>query len=374
MSQPYPKATRAADRARVAAIDTEVSELEERIRVLQLEREPCKRRLDAYIYPVLTLPNEITSEIFIHFLPPYPACPRLRGLESPTSLTHICRQWREIALATPKLWRAFSTFCTGKEAAQARVVQTWLDRSRSCQLSIRMVMGDLDALVAILLHRQRWQNVELVIASSEAALIKGPFPLLESLSLSVDDFHYTHPTTSFGDFPRLQAVTVDDARHGNWLPASQFTSLTFEDVASENYLPLLHGAANLVRLNLIHCDAGEPPQNGVNLARLETLVIVDDPPEGGTSSRLLDMFTVPALHSLCISGELLGSDPISSLNLLISRSGCKLQQVLVTGESPNVPEKFFRAAFPSIPKIAFDSEYDWSTRREFRDELNITSA
>ncbi|KAJ7641164.1 hypothetical protein FB45DRAFT_712335, partial [Roridomyces roridus] len=56
--------------------------------------------------PVLTLPNEITSEIFVHFLPPYPVCPPMTGLDSPTSLTHICRQWREIALATPKLWRA----------------------------------------------------------------------------------------------------------------------------------------------------------------------------------------------------------------------------------------------------------------------------
>ncbi|KAJ7641223.1 hypothetical protein FB45DRAFT_1053788 [Roridomyces roridus] len=359
----YSEAARAADRARVVAIDAEIREFQERVRVLQLEREPCKRRLDAYKYPVLTLPNEITSEIFIHFLPPYPDCPPLRGPESPTTLTHICRQWREIALATPKLWRAISTSYTVKQVEQARGIQTWLDRSRSCRLSIQMVMGDQDALTAILLHRERWQHAELELAASEGALIKGPFPLLESLSLSVDGSDYTHPTTSFGDFPRLRAAVLDDADHGNWLPVSQLTSLAFEDVGLHNYLPIINRAANLVCLNLIECERIEPPQSGISLARLETLVMVDYPDSDISSE--LDMFTLPALHSLHISGELLGSDPISSLNLFISRSGCKLRQVVVAG-SCEVSNNKLRAAFPSIPSITFGEGYSWSARKDFR--------
>ncbi|KAJ6504128.1 hypothetical protein C8R47DRAFT_1247934 [Mycena vitilis] len=35
-----------------------------------------------------------------------PTCPPLTGTLSPTLLTIICRQWREIALALPALWRA----------------------------------------------------------------------------------------------------------------------------------------------------------------------------------------------------------------------------------------------------------------------------
>ncbi|KAJ7641191.1 hypothetical protein FB45DRAFT_737567, partial [Roridomyces roridus] len=138
MNHPDPKAARAADRARVVVIDAKIHQLEQRIHALQTELESCQERLDTYKYPVLTLPNEIVSEIFMHFLPPYPTCPRLAGLGLPTSLTHICREWREIALATPKLWQAFCTVYTANKAEQTRVMETWLDRSGSCPLSIQM--------------------------------------------------------------------------------------------------------------------------------------------------------------------------------------------------------------------------------------------
>ncbi|KAJ7020267.1 hypothetical protein C8F04DRAFT_909373, partial [Mycena alexandri] len=65
-----------------------------------------QEELDSYKYPVLTLPTEIICEIFIHFLPVYPECPPPAGILSPTNLTQICRQWRDIALAIPTLWRA----------------------------------------------------------------------------------------------------------------------------------------------------------------------------------------------------------------------------------------------------------------------------
>ncbi|KAJ7700511.1 hypothetical protein B0H17DRAFT_925554, partial [Mycena rosella] len=55
------------------------------------------------IYPVLTLPTEITSRIFVHCLPkhrrvrPSPTTP-------PLTLAQICRHWREVALSTCQLW------------------------------------------------------------------------------------------------------------------------------------------------------------------------------------------------------------------------------------------------------------------------------
>ncbi|KAF7376699.1 F-box domain-containing protein [Mycena sanguinolenta] len=58
--------------------------------ILDVERSPSElraeqqERLDAYKYPVLTLSNEVISEIFVHFLPVYPSA---TGLASPTTLT-----------------------------------------------------------------------------------------------------------------------------------------------------------------------------------------------------------------------------------------------------------------------------------------------
>ncbi|KAJ6561438.1 hypothetical protein DFH09DRAFT_864274, partial [Mycena vulgaris] len=62
--------------------------------------------------PVLTLPSEITAEIFLQCLPDTdvlgedPVCEMAEELESnaPVLLMGVCRAWRDIALATPMLW------------------------------------------------------------------------------------------------------------------------------------------------------------------------------------------------------------------------------------------------------------------------------
>ncbi|KAJ7719977.1 hypothetical protein B0H14DRAFT_3628667, partial [Mycena olivaceomarginata] len=71
------------------------------------EQKLVPERINSY-NSVLTLPTEITIEIFINFLPTYPLGQPLTGPDSPTTLTRICRDWRDIALVTPGLWRAIS--------------------------------------------------------------------------------------------------------------------------------------------------------------------------------------------------------------------------------------------------------------------------
>ncbi|KAJ7286479.1 hypothetical protein C8J57DRAFT_1287762 [Mycena rebaudengoi] len=52
---------------------------------------------------VLTLPSEIISEIFLHCLPPAEFID-VDMSTAPLLLCRICRQWKQIALATPGLW------------------------------------------------------------------------------------------------------------------------------------------------------------------------------------------------------------------------------------------------------------------------------
>jgi hypothetical protein len=137
-----------ADRTRLVDIEAQILDLERSLSVSENLREPeralatlraektqVQGRLDSYKYPVLTLPNEIVSEIFVHFLPPYPQCPPLSGILSPNTLTRICRQWREVALATPALWRAIglSDHRISFEQ-QHHITINWLKRSRHCPL------------------------------------------------------------------------------------------------------------------------------------------------------------------------------------------------------------------------------------------------
>ncbi|KAJ7074016.1 hypothetical protein C8F01DRAFT_1242294 [Mycena amicta] len=97
---------RAADRTRLSVLNTQIEQLRIALNAVFSEQTLIQDRLDAYTYPVLTLPNEIVSEIFIQYLSSYPSCPPLLGEGSPTKLAQICRRWREIAHATPALWRA----------------------------------------------------------------------------------------------------------------------------------------------------------------------------------------------------------------------------------------------------------------------------
>ncbi|KAJ7796355.1 hypothetical protein B0H14DRAFT_3887671 [Mycena olivaceomarginata] len=177
--------TLAADRARIVDFDAQIQDLERSLSVLRNQRAVVQERLDSYKYPVLTLPNEIVCEIFIHFLPVYPSCPPLAGSRSPILLTHICAEWRKIALAFPTLWRAIEI---SKSYNDPTCVASALDRSGFCPLSIRVdeLYIDLDdvrsVLAAILLHRARWEYLSLRLigdADSDYPDIGGPMPLLQ---------------------------------------------------------------------------------------------------------------------------------------------------------------------------------------------------
>ncbi|KAJ7140755.1 hypothetical protein C8R44DRAFT_530102, partial [Mycena epipterygia] len=55
------------------------------------------------VYPVLTLPDDITSRIFVECLPTHGRV-RPSPRNAPLILSQICRQWREIALSISDLW------------------------------------------------------------------------------------------------------------------------------------------------------------------------------------------------------------------------------------------------------------------------------
>ncbi|KAJ6586609.1 hypothetical protein B0H10DRAFT_1637773, partial [Mycena sp. CBHHK59/15] len=55
------------------------------------------------VYPVLTLPTETISRIFIECLPTHRRV-RLSARKAPLVLAQICHRWRTIALSTTGLW------------------------------------------------------------------------------------------------------------------------------------------------------------------------------------------------------------------------------------------------------------------------------
>ncbi|KAJ7259243.1 hypothetical protein C8J57DRAFT_1073281 [Mycena rebaudengoi] len=128
------KSLRLDIRSRISELDARILALQESLDAARSERENLQSRLDDYKYPVLV---EITSEIFVHFLPTYPLRPRLAGILSPTLLGQICRNWRKIALDTPRLWRAIEIYFFRGSSFDAKlsILTTWLLRSKNCPIS-----------------------------------------------------------------------------------------------------------------------------------------------------------------------------------------------------------------------------------------------
>ncbi|KAJ6536757.1 hypothetical protein DFH09DRAFT_1178675, partial [Mycena vulgaris] len=101
----------------VAELEAQIVEQKLILDGLERKRRVTERELYATTYPVLTLPVEITTNIFIRCQclpdPPLFPCPfdedstsmghELRTM-APLILLEVCRVWRDIALDTPALW------------------------------------------------------------------------------------------------------------------------------------------------------------------------------------------------------------------------------------------------------------------------------
>jgi hypothetical protein len=339
----------AADRARVADLDAQILDLEHSLSALRYQKQLVQERLGSYSYPVLTLPNEIVAEIFIHFLPLYPLCPPLTGRSSPTILTQICQKWREIALATPKLWRAISLTADIDLEQRLHMCHAWLTRSCSCPLSIR----GLDApqlLEAVIPCRARWEYLDLTLFPAYLPAFEGPMPLLRHLDLAASDEDIT---VTIPAAPLLLSITLDFFNAVTptiILPLAQLTSLTLQYVYRNEYVAMLRHT-----FKLVHCELGilyqhnEPLEHDIELPCLESLVLL-----AGTihTMRHLHDFLVPALRSLRVEEVFLQPEPIAALSSFISKSRCKLQELRITGAK--IPLGSYLEAFPST-EVSFET-------------------
>ncbi|KAK6992777.1 hypothetical protein R3P38DRAFT_3225094 [Favolaschia claudopus] len=222
--------------------------------------------------PVLTLPNEITAEIFVGYLPSYPLRSPLFGRTSPTVLTQVCQQWRQIALAMPRLWTAISF--TGM----------WLTKAGNCSLSIEAndyseeglpLTAEFFAETFPSSYRERLEHLHLAIfhpTDFELPMVVAS-PLLRDLYLDLDlDFpHVVH----FPDLPLLRTAILGGVAFSNVvLPWSQLTTLSLRQVTLAKCIPVLMVASDLVNCSLLELHAHENDSiiQEVKLPYLETML------------------------------------------------------------------------------------------------------
>lgn len=145
--------------------------------------------------PILSLPLEMTAEIFTHFLPIYPLRARLVGTQSPILLSQVCRQWRNIAISLPQLWRAIQLdLGTEFQPHQINLLKSWLQRSETRLLSVGIAYNGRPSLLIephvetflheLMLHRKRWEYVEIELPFDIVPLIQGELPSLRVLIIT----------------------------------------------------------------------------------------------------------------------------------------------------------------------------------------------
>ncbi|KAJ7088216.1 hypothetical protein C8R43DRAFT_297889 [Mycena crocata] len=351
-----------ADRTRLEDVAAEILGLERALNLLRTEKSDIQERLRAYRYPVLTLPNEIVSEIFVRFLPTYPHCPSMTGLFSPTLLTQICRKWRHISLTTPALWRAISFPLHTILAVHQ--LESWLERSCFCPLSVEIAYSSppqAEAVFQTLVpHRLRWEYLTLDIYDHGKlhTNIEGPTPLLRELNLGLDEAS-PFPIT-LKEAPLLREVSLNGhAAAAVILPWAQLTSLTLYGVYPLECSPILLQACSLVHCTLNLIPDEDPIRPDVNLPSLESLILVDGLGYPDVEAmEYLGTFIVPALRKVQVPELYIGTDPVNGLTSFVAKSGCKLQEVYIAGRRRTSTDDLYREALPLIPKMTFEIPLD----------------
>ncbi|KAF7337311.1 F-box domain-containing protein [Mycena sanguinolenta] len=127
-------------RAALAEIQAEITQFKtfsaHYVSALEKRQEEVAARLNSIVYPILSLPTEITSRIFVECLPDDGA-PSYSGY-APLLLMLVCRQWKKIALSTCQLWsslriQSFSHDLMVLRGTLCRM-QNWFSRARAFPL------------------------------------------------------------------------------------------------------------------------------------------------------------------------------------------------------------------------------------------------
>ncbi|KAJ7747575.1 hypothetical protein B0H16DRAFT_1725995 [Mycena metata] len=326
-----------ARRTRVFQIDREVSGL-------QLERASHAEQLDVSRYSVLTLPNEITSEIFRHTIHPS------SDLEysNPTVLAHICRLWRAIALALPALWSNVSLRPTYQSLQNnLALAKSWLPRSHPSPLSISIHSGATvgqqgvgKILEIIRPHLDRLQRLEVGLSmrtNSDLELLQSSMPQLRCLALWCNRFGREQVLIRRENVPSLHTVELHHFFRSGVLrfdlPWKHITTLICNRVNYRHWRLLLEETPALIRCEVTHMQREMLTDASASLTLHHLEILIFSMYEEGEDP-VWEIFPLakmhlPALRVLHIPEPYLRTPSVGDLQAFVSRSGCQLEELRI---------------------------------------------
>ncbi|KAJ7644522.1 hypothetical protein FB45DRAFT_898113 [Roridomyces roridus] len=318
-------------RARLAGIARQIGALEAQIAVLRDEQEKVEEGLKTLVYPILTLPNQVTSEIFIQYVDV-----GAKFMENPMTLTRVCWSWRKVAVCTPRLWIYF-------QRHSVKLLPLWLSRSGSLPFSLEMLSfgmkhrrhGELYRIISK--YSSRCEMLDLILdhppPSSE---LSRSFPRLKSFRFSA----FCNKTTTIPVLhhaPSLRHVRLSGLSFENWqtaLPWAQLTKLVINadlDVCRE----VVRCTSSLEDLEISADDTGSLlPSTPVFLPRLQRLSLPASPStmygEGYCGFEILRHLVLPGLQDLSIWLGETDEDELDVVEALFERSQCYPRRLFLT--------------------------------------------
>ncbi|KAJ7126806.1 hypothetical protein C8R44DRAFT_851290 [Mycena epipterygia] len=352
-------------RKRLSQLDQEIPQLQRQLEQLEQERKEVVASLASLTFPVLTLPMELTSEIFMHCAPSTPRAPS--SSDAPLLLARVCSQWRNIAIATPQLWSTFFLFADDPwTQAHESLLNCWLSRSRHDPLSISLCYSEEEetakeeettasvkaSLEFLVMHSSRCREVHLRLAPSvlqhtTVSIPDGGFPRLEHLTIGCDrsDIDFTDQNVDFfATAPQLRSVEIilDMTAYVLLvyisLPWTQLTSFTGKSFTIQECRLVLAQSPALVHCTFFLSGDDETELIPLPLLSLNSLVLHSDRGGGGYTPPILGALTVPRLQTLSVDYFELCFRSVAEL---ITRSSCALRHFACSGVKRDIESHFF---------------------------------
>ncbi|KAF5324461.1 hypothetical protein D9611_004200 [Ephemerocybe angulata] len=316
-----------------------------------------------------TLPVEVLQEIFI--LTSSIETQRngrllFRNRFCPLNFGRICKAWRAIAWSTPSLWSALEISAAGDSDKNLEtnipLVQEWLDRAKTCPLSISLsspshLSDKCDVLVRTLVACSKtwiymdlclpfgWSfNIRNIMASSE-------MPLLQTLF--IEGHASSH---AFSGAKALSKVVIAGQGYHSFCPLQRFP-LAFLGSGSLTYGEFRNALVMVPRLRVfegtIFGSARDEENTSLQPHHLSELSIRQGRPQTADFVALLHSIRLPSLSTLRLSqtdsAMDLGLTTDSFLGGVLNRWKCQLTTLMLGPMT--LPEEGLIHALNALPTL-----------------------
>ncbi|KAJ7740462.1 hypothetical protein DFH07DRAFT_839112 [Mycena maculata] len=214
------------------------------------------------------LPDDILREIFMCTFPANGQA-TMNPRDAPLLPTHVCRDWRSLALSMPQLWASLDIELAGDQAGIDEGVRSWLARSGDLPLSISFVVSDdclrtsAPILEALIMYCHRWEHMRFILPSLDSY---RPLTLVSPANV-----------------PWLKTIVMNPA--GTWVEAvAASTSLSFMQATS------ITGVA-LMEKSVPPLDALLPWAQLSHLSLIENYISLEEALDVLRRCRNLEVFT-----------------------------------------------------------------------------------